>query len=99
MGARSLASSGNRGENEGNGEDPGVCWCLLQIVTKDYYGDWGQAKGRGDVTVVRARGKGFLGGRKWPHVFYLFRIYICIKLPKNLRQLSRIETIAVQLLK
>lgn len=33
------------------------------------------------------------------HVFDLFIIYVCIKLPKNLRQLSRIDTIALQLLK
>lgn len=48
---------------------------------------------------VRANVKGLLCGRKWTHVFYLFIIYVCITLPKNLRRLSRIETIAVQLLK
>lgn len=51
------------------------------------------------MTIVRAKVKGLLCGRKWTQEFYLFIIYIYIKLPESLRQLSRIETIAVQLLK
>lgn len=51
------------------------------------------------MTIVRAKVKRLLCGRKWTQEFYLFIIYIDIKLPESLRQLSRIETIAVQLLK
>lgn len=51
------------------------------------------------MNVVGVNVKGLLCGRKWTHVLDLFIIYACIKLPKILRQPSRIETIAVQLLK
>lgn len=51
--ARSKASKWKSRRKWRKRKVPRVCWCLQWLVTKDYYGDWGKAKGRGnDYTAI-----------------------------------------------